>query len=589
MPTIVCNVQMGSRASAGAAYTADVQLGTRPSANSAYPSNVWLGPKYDPYAYPALGNLVYIQVEDIIGKTENWLDANPNWSSISLPGSSGVAYRLRADPWAISEAGSTAAWLACENGIWRTANINAGAPVWTQKLSKAAFATATGKTLAAFRNVKGTPAQAGVFYAQALATDDTLYICSTFTNGETWTITFAGWIASLIAASTAVPFGFDVSKHDPLKVWTCAEVGVLKGSVDGGETFSTLFTVPFPVGPINNIEVPYEDNADDSIIYISADQDAWIGLPVYIIGTVEIVAVEEHSFAEIDYYEGSPVINMGNIDTAGGWHWAVFKFTIVTPGEDFEEGRIAFDVCRYAGSSNTLNQAKAMQSFAPYTPSLTSNTSSIAVNACPTITTRRGTLGARAYDVGYFKIEWGFNMAISYRISAFRYERAVGSPLVFVPIDWINTTYIRKSVDGASTFSLVTPSEGGASAFCSLRTSIQDKQTVCALVRETSDEEHHTVASADGAGSWAEKSDFNSIAPADADGQGSLELWPHDADTLYALQHRDPGGSPADMIRGSVNQGGAWASKVGDWAAEVQGTWGLTKSYAGSIMPIYRA
>jgi hypothetical protein len=58
---------------------------------------------------------------------------------------------------------------------------------------------------------------------------------------------------------------------------------------------------------------------------------------------------------------------------------------------------------------------------------------------------------------------------------------------------------------------------------------------------------------------------------------------------MYALQYRDPGGSPADMIRASVNQGGEWASKVGDWATAIQATWGLTKPYTGTIALIWEA
>ena len=537
-----------------------------------------------PFASNPIGNTIVIQVEDAIGMAYNFLGASPNYISRALPAGAGVMYRGVVDPWVASESGMAAIWVACENGLWMTPDIHQVSPNWTNLISASDFASATGKTLAAFRNVKGTPTQAGVFYAQALATDDTLYICSTFTNGEIWTITFAGWIASLIAASTAVPFGFDVSKHDPLKVWTCAEVGVLKGSVDGGETFSTLFTVPFPVGPINNIEVPYEDNADDSIIYIGADQDAWIGLPPYIDGIVEITAVEANSFCYIDYYEGSYIVRMGNTNTSPWWRWAIFKFISTT---NYGEGRVFFDVCRYVGSPNSLEDPKCMNQGAPYTPSLSGNTSSPGVTMCPGSSTIRGTPGTRNYDVGYLRVEWVGNKPAAFRITAFGYERAVGSPLVFVPIDWINTTYIRKSVDGASTFSLVTPSEGGASAFCSLRTSMQDKQTVCALVRETSDEEHHTDVSGNGAGSWIEASDFNAIAPADADGQGGLELWPYDANMMYVLQHRDPGGSPADMIRGSVNQGGTWADKSGNWSTAIQSTWGLNKSYAGAIIPIY--
>ena len=146
---------------------------------------------------------------------------------------------------------------------------------------------------------------------------------------------------------------------------------------------------------------------------------------------------------------------------------------------------------------------------------------------------------------------------------------------------------LLKSINGGGAFSDVTPSEGGSSAFCSMEAATLDGQTIYTLVRASDAEEHHAIVSANGASSWTEQSDFNSLDPGDADGQASLGAWPSDSDRMFCLQHRDPGGTPADMIVYSTDQMATWSSKVGDWASAIGGTWSLTKAYAGSITPIW--
>jgi len=151
----------------------------------------------------------------------------------------------------------------------------------------------------------------------------------------------------------------------------------------------------------------------------------------------------------------------------------------------------------------------------------------------------------------------------------------------------VSGTMLMKSVNGGGAFSDVTPTQGGLTAFCSMEVATQDGQTIYTLVRADDTEEHHAVLSEDGAGSWTEKSDFNSIAPADADGQASLGAWPFDVNTGYALQYRDPGGTPTDMILSSADLMANWSDKSGDWQTAIQGTWGLNKGYAGSCLPVW--
>jgi hypothetical protein len=161
-----------------------------------------------------------------------------------------------------------------------TGNINRTSPDWTNPISASDFASATGKTLAAVRNVKGTPSAASYFYMQALATDNTLYVGMTANGGDTWTFTSVG-----VVSDTTVPLGFDVSKHDPLKVWSAGADGVLNFSDDGAASFSMPFILSDAAKPIAAIEVPYEDNPNDQTIYISVDVTGHI--PLIVIRTTQ--------------------------------------------------------------------------------------------------------------------------------------------------------------------------------------------------------------------------------------------------------------------------------------------------------------
>ncbi len=549
---------------------------------SDYPS----GPPEDPPPDPPApdpppgagdGNTVYVQVENAIARTLNFLDTSPNWLNVPINTTlTGTIYRLIIDPWVVSAGGTTAVWLACENGVWMTGDMNRLTPTWVQKLTAATFATATGKTLSAVRNIKATIAEQNRFYIHVLDTEDTLYVGMTASGGDTWTFTSVGTVTS-----TTVALGFAVSTHDALKVWSCGADGVLKGSTTAASSFSTLHTVSNAVGPINSIEVPYASNPTDQTIYISAEAGSdGGGAPGGYDGIFEVEEYGPDVFITSD-------LEWGNTTQAELWRWLVYKVTLNSG--TFEQGHIEVDVCRVSGTcALASNNPTVMSSLedGSQSPTISGNTSGSGVAGCPGGSTIAGSTRTVAASVGYFGMRWGWNCYGTWRVSVpMRWVLDAGGELDLFAASSINAVYLLKSIDGAGTFSDVTPSEGGSSAFCSMEAATLDGQTIYTLVRASDVEEHHAVVSANGAGSWTEQSDFNSVDPADADGQASLGAWPADSDIMYCLQHRNPGGTPADMIVYSDDQMVTWADKAGDWSSAIQSTFGLTKAYAGTIVP----
>ncbi len=507
------------------------------------------------------GNTVYVQVENAIGRTLNFLDASPDWLNVPInTNKTGVIYRLIIDPWVVSASGTTAVWLATQSGAWMTKDMNRRTPKWKQKLTAAQFATATGKTLSAVRNIKATIAEQNRFYIHALDTEDTLYVGMTANGGDTWTFTSVGTVTD-----TEVALGFAVSQHNALKVWSCGADGVLKGSVDGAASFSTLYTIVGATGPINAIEVPYASNPTDQIIYISyvrgsvvpprswpftADEEGWV----------------HDDFPILSYWGSSRL----NLDAVSGWNGGWWRYypsagsVIAATGATFSGSYYWPGNCFWG-----LRIVYTDESF---------NLVSGQIGGKPSRKTVTVSAPNDGKTVLYFA--WEVSHHSGSPPTWFDDAAIVGFTMDLGPV-------LEKSTDGGGSFSDVTPSEGGSSAFCSMEVATLDGQTIYALVRDDDTEEHHSVVSDDGAGSWTEQSDFNSIAPADADGQASLGAWPSDSSILYCLQHRDPGGTPADMIVYSTDQMATWANKVGDWSSAIGSTWGLVKAYAGSITPVW--
>jgi len=346
---------------------------------------------------------------------------------------------------------------------------------WSNILTASQFNGYTGKTLAAVRNVKATIAAQNWFYAQCLATDDSLWVGRTPNRGGVWFFSNVGTVSA-----TDVAFGFAVSQHDALKCWSCGADGVLKGSTDGAVSFSTLYTKSGAAKPIAAIEVPYANNPNDQTIYISCQGGENLASGVTM---SDVHAVSSgYVISRFKWYGQN-----GNAH----WHWDM-------TGLSGYSGPIEADIYVYSGGGSE----RMIHFLKSWGTPLNNDGSYVQFDPPPALMTITASKLNNAGDL--MMQQWGHTGNVTAELRALRFN---GVNVLVNSLPWM-----EKSTDGASTFSDVTPSEGGSSAFCSMEVATQDGQTIYTLVRADDTEEHHAVLSDDGAGSWTEKSDFNSIA-----------------------------------------------------------------------------
>ena len=78
-----------------------------------------------------VGDLIYVANSKQIGRTRNFSSASPTW--ISITGAlTGTIYDFVLDPFDPFNQ----AWAVGTTGVWKTTNLDADAPTWTQILSK---------------------------------------------------------------------------------------------------------------------------------------------------------------------------------------------------------------------------------------------------------------------------------------------------------------------------------------------------------------------------------------------------------------------------------------------------------------------
>lgn len=462
---------------------------------------------------------------------------------------------------------------------------------WSNILTASQFNGYTSKTLAAVRNVKATICARNWFYVQCLATDDTLWVGRTPNRGDTWFFSNVGTVTE-----TDIALGFAVSQHDALKCWSCGADGVLKASVDGAVSFSTLYTVPSAAGPINNIEVPYADNPTDQIIYIggyNATGGTSLTLPC-IADTFIDDAADDTNYGSYTYWRTAEY-DAANMDKR-----TLLKFSLagIDSGATITSARIYHYVYQDdIGLSaewyvylvtETWNEYAVTWANAPgYGAPLSrlwqdGGTGWKEWNALGAV---QDIVDGSEPNHGFFCRRSTPDQGVWSRSR--EYADSDYHPYLVILGTGLPGSFFDKSTNGGGAFSDVAPSEGAPDAFAGMEVATLDGQTIYALVRSSDTEEHHAVVSVDAAANWTEKSDFNSIAPADADGQASLGAWPFDVNTMYALQHRNPGGVPTNMILSTADLAANWADKSGDWATAVQAVWGLNKAYCGSCLPVW--
>lgn len=212
------------------------------------------------------GNTVYFATgtnnSSRVLRTRNWLSTSPNWLSVGSGMGNIMDFVL--DPWDPKNR----AWLVSTSGVWRTQDLDAITPVWTQIKTNAQIASDLGiASINAVNGICGSITEQNSFWILIGRGNfpQNLYIGHTHDNGATWTYsgTITGWDNSVWSLPIVV------STHG---------TGLVAGSGDrndswflnwgGGHGVLTAGGNPGGFTQIIDINVPHSGNTSDQIMFI---------------------------------------------------------------------------------------------------------------------------------------------------------------------------------------------------------------------------------------------------------------------------------------------------------------------------------
>lgn len=211
--------------------------------------------------------IAYVATTSKIGRTRAFYAASPTWVDITGTVISGTINAMVLDPWDLKNR----AFVLTTQGIYRSINLNAPAPLWRQIFTPSQFQTATGKTWSRGKNVRGTLALRHAFFVQVITSDNLLYVGRTLDGGGTWT-----WVQIATVTDPTDAMGFAVGQTNANFVWTAGANGKLYRSINALSAFTFYQSWSSPdlgTTPITNIEVADDGNPAAETIYISGRAD----------------------------------------------------------------------------------------------------------------------------------------------------------------------------------------------------------------------------------------------------------------------------------------------------------------------------
>jgi hypothetical protein len=249
------------------------------------------------------GNLVYVVSNPrasgetlILARTRNFLSVTPNWENVTGAVTQAVEQEgsLILDPFDVKNI----AFYINSAGIWRTQNLDSSPPTWTLVLSSAAAAAlVSGASGFDGKFIQGSNLAFGTFYAvgaSTIGTSLTPLVVKTVDGGNTWT-----GVRMTTDTPASAPFddwdslsAMFVSTHDSNKLWI-AITGQSGGtsyktriyrSINGASSFTNIWDTGnlsnFP-RIVSTLEVPFNDNSADSVMYIVWGPTSGAGALIY--------------------------------------------------------------------------------------------------------------------------------------------------------------------------------------------------------------------------------------------------------------------------------------------------------------------
>lgn len=521
---LLVDINMDEESTATAFTTGDTPPITPPDATP--PDIDPIGP---PLPIEGTGRVVYASDESRMGRTRSFDTASPSWADITgaISGDIG-AWNL--DPWNPKDQ----CILGTSTGIFGTLNLNSAAPVWDTLVTPADFLAATGKVYGYCANVKYTITEDGRVYVQVITADSYLYIGATGNRGASW------YWKQIGVTTSGAGIGFAVSQHINTKVLTTCGNGELWYSTDANSvspTYTLLYTAPSAAYPMANIEWPYAGNLSDLNVYV---------------GGLALGVAPSNVF----HFSGSAEGWTGGVWTSVQGYWPpddqpclyYFEplfgnspvFTYVMPGTllaaegDLFQGY--YSAARNGGVYNRIvysDNTYDRQDIAATGVRTGHTLFSVAVSA--------GNAGKAVKQLEhYLYVGWIGGGHTLDRVS-YGFTGGGGTP------------YIKKSVDGGSNFTDITPDSSGTPGASGLLVYLQDASKLYAFVGDNVSASTLT-RSVDNGANWND-------GATGLDSPRALGLWPWDNVFIYGVKNGD--------IIYSEDDGMTFGSKLGDWATEV--------------------
>ena len=243
-------------------------------------------PPVDPPGPSVGSDIVYVMGTNHLGRTRDFGASNPTWDDVPIP-SVTRCLDFILDPWNPKNGG----WLATDQGLYRTANLDSSAPSWTQVLSKSAIESAL-STLN-YRDgykVVGSINKQGYFAFFFITDIDTISgganLCCAYTddNGNNWGFTTidtnifgvagsawggaADYVPHLVGGNVVLyAASIDTTPSPP-----SARPQVFK-STNGGASWSSVgtigsYTAEDDITPYS-VHCPYNSNEDGLDVYVA--------------------------------------------------------------------------------------------------------------------------------------------------------------------------------------------------------------------------------------------------------------------------------------------------------------------------------
>lgn len=218
------------------------------------------------------GGIVYLATRGNVARSRDFYTSpSPHWEdargALPVPIQPwGGIIEFALDPfdtknraWVVLGAGAGAA-------VWRTGNLDAATPTWTEVLTQAQISAALGGESAMGKRILASNEQPGlIFVAVRGDTTGTLAIGRSGDYGSTWL-----WKTNLGILGDRVP-GMELSDQEVSRLWTSVrQNGRILYSTDGGQTFGLLKDFGTWWNPYD-VHAPTWANGSDQVLFTAVD------------------------------------------------------------------------------------------------------------------------------------------------------------------------------------------------------------------------------------------------------------------------------------------------------------------------------